>query len=145
MRRPQKTVELLEDGRLSYTVPGFAVATGLGESSIWLAIRAWRQGDPDGLPVIERQGRTLILREDGLRWLRAGYPGAGTVVDPIEHKLDAIERKFEELTTLLESDLATMFRELRDRLDNLLVKFARTDGKFSGQGPAMHAETGGGR
>jgi hypothetical protein len=148
-RRQLKMVELLEEVglnvRLSYTVPGFAMSTGLGESSIWEAIREWRKGDPDGLPLVERKGRTLILREDGLRWLRAGRPGAGTVMDPIERKLDAIEHKLGELTTLLESDLGTMFREVRDRLDNLLAEFARADGKFSNQGPATHAETGGGR
>jgi hypothetical protein len=46
-----------EERQLLYTVPGFATATGLGQSIIWEAIRAWRNGDPDGLPVVERKSR----------------------------------------------------------------------------------------
>jgi hypothetical protein len=71
---PSKKFKLveLEDGRLAYNVPGFAEATGLGKSTIFEEMRKWRSGDKTGLRPTKRGGRTLILREDGVAWLRAG-------------------------------------------------------------------------
>jgi hypothetical protein len=81
MRKSGRALKMVEppseDGRLSYTVSGFAAATGLGKSSIFKAIAAYRRGDPDGLPVISRKGRTLILRDEGVRWLHAGKKRQG--------------------------------------------------------------------
>jgi hypothetical protein len=71
---PSKMFRLveLEDGRLAYNVPEFAEATGLGKSTIFEEIGKWRRGDKTGLRPAKRGGRTLILREDGVAWLRAG-------------------------------------------------------------------------
>jgi hypothetical protein len=57
----------LEDGRLAYGVEEFARRVGVGKSSIFEEIRLRR------LRSVFRCGRRLILHEDGMEWLRAGY------------------------------------------------------------------------
>lgn len=52
--------------KLSYTVQEFCVATGLGKTSIFEAIKVGE------LKSVYVAGRRLILREDGEAWLKAG-------------------------------------------------------------------------
>jgi excisionase family DNA binding protein len=67
-RLPVDRVEI-EDGRLAYGVAEAARLCGVGRSSLFEEIRAGR------LKAVKRCGRTLLLREELMVWLRAGYDG----------------------------------------------------------------------